>query len=204
MPRGGEDRGGVVDADDLVARRVTHQQRLVHASDAVEEALACDVVEELFGNDERPSGQRDRGRALRLDLVEAALEVVQHVRRRRRRADRDDGYSFRNLRRGRQHGGAAEAVPDQQRRRGQHLAHVVCGVDQVLHVGGKIGVGEFTLAAAKTGEVETQHGDPPRRQTLGDAGGGEDVLAAGKAVREQRQRARLRRRIEPGRQLVAG
>src|SRR5262245_5100403 len=44
---------------------------------------------------------------------------------------------------------------------------------------------------AEAGEVEAQHGDAERGQAFGDALGGVDVLAAGKAVRKQRVGARL-------------
>src|SRR5579859_7791520 len=57
--------------------------------------------------------------------------------------------------------------------------------DKVGYVGGEIGVGEFTFARAKAGEVESQRGDAVRGELLRDAARGEDVLAAGEAVGEQ-------------------
>ena len=57
---------------------------------------------------------------------------------------------------------------------------------------------------AQPGEIETQHGDAVDRQPLGDALGGEVVLAAGEAMREQRIGRRLaERQVEHGRQLLA-
>jgi hypothetical protein len=70
-------------------------------------------------------------------------------------------------------------------------AQFVRGRDPVGDIGGKAGVGKFTLARAKPGEVETQHGDAERGEPVGDALRGTDVLAAGKAVGKQRVGARL-------------
>ena len=65
-------------------------------------------------------------------------------------------------------------------------------------------VGEFALAAAEPGEIETQHGDAVHRQPLGDALGGEDILAASEAMREQRKGGRLaQRQVEHGGELLA-
>ena len=65
-------------------------------------------------------------------------------------------------------------------------------------------VGEFALAAAQPGEVEAQRGDAVHRQPLGDALGRQDVLAAGEAVREQREGGRLaQRQVERGGELFA-
>ncbi len=73
---------------------------------------------------------------------------------------------------------------------------LVRGRDQIGDVGGKGGVGKLALARAEPGEVEAQHGDAERGQALGDALGGVDVLAAGKAVGEQRVGARLPSRAD--------
>ncbi len=48
-------------------------------------------------------------------------------------------------------------------------------------------IGEFAFAAAQPGEIETQHADAVHGQPLGDALGRQDVLAAGEAMREQRE-----------------
>src|SRR3569623_1110087 len=47
-------------------------------------------------------------------------------------------------------------------------------------------VGEFALAVAEAGEIEPQHREAAPHQSVGDALGGKVVLAAGKAVGEQR------------------
>src|SRR3569623_2354114 len=47
-------------------------------------------------------------------------------------------------------------------------------------------VGEFALAVAEAGEIEPQHREAAPPQSVGDALGGKVVLAAGKAVGDQR------------------
>src|SRR5262249_56095878 len=86
---------------------------------------------------------------------------------------------------------AAAVWADEDAGRAGPAAKRVRGRDQIGDVGGKGGVGEFALARAEPGEVEAQHGDAERGQAVGDALGGPDVLAAGKAVRKQRVGARL-------------
>ena len=101
-------------------------------------------------------------------------------------------------------GGAAERVPDEERRRDQVLAQVVGGPDQVRHVGAERGVPEVPARLPQPGEVEAQDGDTVPGQAVGDAGGGEPVLAAGEAVREDGVCPRLAfRQVEPGRQRLA-
>ena len=65
-------------------------------------------------------------------------------------------------------------------------------------------VGEFALAFAQAGEVEAQRRDAVDRQALGDALCRAVVLAAGEAMREQREGIRLaERKIDQGRQSGA-
>jgi hypothetical protein len=109
-------------------------------------------------------------------------------------AGRGDGHHrarLRHLGRRREHGGAAEAVADEDRRRLRPAAQFVRGRDQIADVGGKRRVGKLAFARAEPGEVEAQHGDAERGEPFGHALGGVDVLAAGKAVRKQRVGARL-------------
>ncbi len=80
---------------------------------------------------------------------------------------------------------------------------MLSGEDQIRHIGGKVGVGELTLARAKAGEVEAQHRHAVLGQLLRDAARGEDVFAAGEAMGEQGIRARrLVRRVEARRELL--
>ncbi len=65
-------------------------------------------------------------------------------------------------------------------------------------------IGEFAFAGAEPGEIEAQHGDAAHRQPLGNALGGEVILAAGEAMREQRKGCRLaERQIERSGELLA-
>jgi hypothetical protein len=38
---------------------------------------------------------------------------------------------------------SAEAVPDDQVRRGQCVTHMICRSNQIFDIGGEVGVGEF-------------------------------------------------------------
>src|SRR5260221_1816584 len=78
------------------------------------------------------------------------------------------------------------------------------GSDEVGDIGGEVGIGELALARAEAGEVEAQRGDAVRGELLRDAARGEDVLAAGEAVREERVGGgRIVGRIEPRGELLA-
>ena len=83
---------------------------------------------------------------------------------------------------------------------------MIRGGDQIVDVRGERGVGEFALAGAEAGEVETQHGDAVQFQTFRNAARRLVVLAAGKAVREQRHRAHrpLRPVQQRGQRLALG
>ncbi len=199
-----ENMRGVVDADGVVGRRVEHQQRLAQGGEAFVEFLLGHVVEEFTPDAERPPGQRHFHFALLLDLVDVLLEQADDMRGIVGRGDGHHCACVGDPVGGRQHRGAAEAVADQDRRRAIDLAQVVGGGDEIVHVGRKMRVGEFAFAAAEPGEIEAQHGDAVDRQPLGDALGGEVVLAAGEAMREQRVGRRLaERQIERGGELLA-
>ena len=84
----------------------------------------------------------------------------------------DDRARLGDAVRGGEHRGAAEAVANQDRRRGQRFPQMIRGGDEIVHIGGERRVGELALAHAEPGEIETQHGnavelqplrDPPRR-----------------------------------------
>jgi len=85
-----------------------------------------------------------------------------------------------------QHGGATQAVADQQLRRSMFCPQEIGGGQQVVDIRRKIGGGKLALAGAQPREVEAQHGDAVLRQALRDAPRGQHVLAAGKTVGEQR------------------
>ena len=122
-----------------------------------------------------------------------------------RRRDGHDGARLGDMRRRCEHGGAAEAVADQDSRRTMNAAQVIGRRHQVGDVGGERRVGELAVARAEPGEVEAQHRDVARGQALGDALGRMHVLAAGKTMREQRKCDRLRRRaVEQRSKALAG
>ena len=77
-------------------------------------------------------------------------------------------------------------MTDQQRRRRIVGTKVISRGDQIANVRGEIGVGEFAVAMAETGEIEVQDRHAGLCQRPGDLRRGEDILGAGKAVREQR------------------
>ena len=121
-----------------------------------------------------------------------------------RRGDGDDRLGIRNLPGGGEDGRAAEAVADQDRGRFAGFAQMVGGAHQIGDVGGEGRIGKIAFAGAEAGEVEPQHRDALGRQRGRDALGGQHVLAAGEAMREQRvgQRPALGH-IERGGELMA-
>ena len=83
-------------------------------------------------------------------------------------------------------------------------AQMIGGGDQILDVRGEMRVGEFALAHPESGEIEAHHRDAGLGQPLGDALGGEVVLAAGEAMRKQRVGDGLaQRQVDQGRELLA-
>ena len=143
---------------------------------------------------ERP--QRNFRRSLLVDLRQIGGEVVRDVDRRGWCTDRDDARRFRHVRRRRKHRRPAQAVADQQRRRGVVLSQIVGCRDEILDIGREVGVRELTLAAAYPGEVEPQYGNAASCESFGNPRGRKDVLAAGEAMGEQRKARGFRRQIE--------
>ena len=91
--------------------------------------------------------------------------------------------------RGGEHRRAAEAMSDQDRWRGERAAQMVGGRDQIVDVRRKRRVGELAFTCAQAGEIEPQRRNAALLQPIGDVAGCPIVLAASKAVREQRDRA---------------
>lgn len=132
------------------------------------------------------------------------LEQADDVRRIVRRRDGHHRARFGDAVRRGKHGAAAEAVPDQDRRRGIFGPQMIGGGDQIVDIRGKMRVGEFAFAAAQAGEIEAQNRDAADRQPLGDPFCGEVVLAAGEAMREQRIGRRFaERQVEHRRKFFA-
>ena len=153
------------------------------------EILLGNVVEQRAANAERPALQRDLNLALRCNLGGAVAKQADDVRRIERRADRDHRARLRDAMRGGEHRGAAQTMTDQNRGRGERLAQMVGRGDQIVDVGRKGGVGKLAFAGAEPGEIEPQHGDAVKLQAVGDVACGPVVLAAGEAMRKQRDRA---------------
>jgi hypothetical protein len=186
-----KDAACVVDGDDLVGRRMEDEQRLAQIGDALHEFMFGEVVDESAADAKLPARQRGLDLALGGDFLEPILEQPGDVGRIAGRGDGHHRARLRHLGRRREHGGAAEAVADEDRGRLRPAAQFVRGRDQIADVGGKRRVGKLAFARAEPGEVEAQHGDAERGERFGHALGGVDVLAAGEAVRKQRVGARL-------------
>jgi len=179
-----ENAPGVVDADGLVERPVKDQQRLFHGPDLVLEGLAGNVFEELLLDREAASGQGHFRDAVLFDALQIAPEVVLHMVRIGRRPDGADALDTVHGAGRRQHGGATEAVADQDRRRLMVFAKPVCGGDQVVDVGTEVGVGELAVAMAEPREIKPEDADAVLDEAGGDPLGGKDVLRAGETVGE--------------------
>ena len=166
------------------------QQRLVQTRDVPGEILLRDVIEQLSANAERPAGERDLDLTLGGDLADTVAEQADDVRRIERRADRHHGARLGDAVSGGKHGGTAKTMPNQDRGRRQHLPKIIGGGDQIIDIRREGSVGELPFAGAKPGEIEPQHGDAVKLQALGDVACRSVLLAARKAMREQRNRAR--------------
>ncbi|HCQ8302589.1 hypothetical protein QAA66_025525 [Enterobacter asburiae] len=80
-----------------------------------------------------------------------------------------------------------QAVSDQQCRHADRALHPVHRRHNVRHAGRKATAPEVAFALAQTGEIKAQRGDALLSQRPADAGRGERVLSAGKAVGKHRQ-----------------
>ena len=145
-----------------------------------------DVVEEFALDGEGPARERNLRFALRADMVDMIAEQPGDMGGVGRRGDGDHGLGFRNLSGGGKDRGAPEAVADQDRGRFPCLAQMSGGADEIGDVGGEGRIGEIALARTKPGEIEAERGDALGRERDRDALGGQYILAAGEAMREQR------------------
>ena len=151
-----------------------------------------------------PPRQRDLHLAVHGDVGDLPLEQAGDVGGIGRRTDGDYGSRLGNAVSGGEHRGAAETVPDQNRRRREFLPQVIGGGDQIVDIRRERGIGELAFAGAEPGEIEAQHGDAVQGQPLGDAPRRAIVLAAGEAMGEQRHGAdRTVRPVEQRGELVA-
>jgi hypothetical protein len=166
-----------------------NKQRFMQVGDVRGEVLMCDVIEEGAAYMELPASECYLDFVLLTDRARAIDKQARDVPRIGWCVDRYHCARLGNTVRGGQHGRTAEAVADENRGCGECLAQVVrCG-DEILDVGGERGVGELAFAAAEASEIKTQHGYSVLFQAVGDAPCGSIVLAAGEAMRKQRDRA---------------
>ena len=122
--------------------RVHHKQRGAQPADPIRLGLIGDVLEELPADPEGASGQADLGLAGLLELLAALIEQVQQVQQVLSASGRPDGAHIGDVFGGREDGGAAEGVADQDRGGRVGVAQVISRVDQVGDVGREVGVGE--------------------------------------------------------------
>jgi hypothetical protein len=181
---------------------VAHQKRLLELCQTIKEVLPRDIVEELLGDGEGATRQRNLRYSLLIDLRQIGGEIMRDMGCRGWRTDRDDARRFRHVRRRGKHRRPAQAMADQQRRRGVILSQIIGCRDKILNVGREIGSSRSHLAAADPGEVEPQHCNTPSGKSIGDSRCRKGVLATGEAVREQRKRARLDRQIKTSRKIA--
>jgi len=145
VPCGKKDARGIVDPDHLVARGMQYKQRPAERADLVVEPPHLGVLDERAPNAERPAGQLDFGLAFGPDPIERTAELPEHVRHIGRRADRHDGLRLGNAFGRRQHGGSAERMADEYDGCLVVAPQVVGGADEILDVGGEVGIGEVAL-----------------------------------------------------------
>ena len=194
----------VVDADDVVDRRMEDQQGAPQMRDDVAELLRADVVEELLFDAKRTSDERNFRLALRFDAADIIAEIIGDMARIGRRTDGADGFDLIDLRGGCENRGTAKRMADQHFWCRQSLPHVVGGRDEITDVGGKVGICELAFACTEAGEIKSQHGNAVCRQAFGNPAGGEYVLGTCKAVREERISANVAlRQVQPCREHVA-
>jgi hypothetical protein len=129
--------------------------------------------------------------------------MVQHVSDIGWRADGDHGLGLGNAVRRSEHGSATQRMPDENCGSVKMGAQMVCSEHQVLYIGGEIGALKLSLGGSEPREVEPQHRNSERGQLGGNAAGRNDVLRAGKAMREQRVSADIAgRQVQTRGQLV--
>ncbi len=181
-----------------------HEQSGIEAPHAFALRLRGDVVEELAPHAERAAADLHGGLALLFDPFAVLGQQVRDMCRVGRRADRHDGLHFGDLVGCRDHRRAAEAVPDEQSGCGERPAKMIRCPDEVGDVGAERRVGELAVRLAEPREVEPEYRDVEVGQCPRDTRGGDDVLAAGEAVCEQRHRpGRAGGQVEPSGEVFA-
>ena len=189
MLGGLEDACGMVDSDHRVQRGVHDEEGSAERADAIGQPVSFSVLNEGAPDSELAAGKLYLRLARRADLIERAAEVREHMTDVGGRSDGDDRLRLGNGGCRGQHGSTPKRVADQDGRRGVIVAQVVGCADEILDVGGKVGIRELSLRRSKAGEIEAQHAEAVRRQGGGDTPRGQDVFGAGEAMREKHKRA---------------
>ena len=121
-----------------------------------------------------------------------------------RRFNCNHGAGIGNAVRGGEYGRATQAVADQDRRRSIGLSQMIGGGHEIVDVGREMRIGKLALAHAEAGEIEAQNAYAANGQPFGNPLGRQIVLAAGEAMRKQRESRRFaERKIDQGCQLLA-
>src|SRR5262249_34214158 len=173
---------GILHSDNIMSRRVKHQQRLAQVCEAIVDTLLCDVIEEFALDAEWPTGKSDFNLPMLADLVDVLLEQAGDVRRIAGCSNADDRACVRDSMRRSEYGGTAQAMADQDCRRAIGFSQIVGGANKIVEVGRKVSIGELPLAHPETGEIETQHANAAHCQPFGNALGREVIFAAREAV----------------------
>src|SRR4051794_33206632 len=79
MPRRCKNRRGILDADNLILRRVHHQQRLMQMSEVMLKGLALGILNQPLADREGATSERHGSDAVPFDVVELCLEMVEHM-----------------------------------------------------------------------------------------------------------------------------
>ena len=138
--------------------------------------------------------------AVPFSTIQVGREVMGDMRSRGWCTDRHHGSRVRHARCRGEHCRTAQAVADQQGWYSVVLAQVIRGRHKIPNVRREVRIGELTLTAADAGKVKAQDGNVASGQTPGNPRCSVDVLAAGEAMGEQGEGARLRRQVKTRRQ----
>ncbi len=166
--------------------------------------LPAQIFDKVAAQRETAPGDRHLRVAVARCRGELRLQRVQEMRGGKRGADDRDRSGVGDAGSGSKHRRTAEAVPDQERRRPAFGAQPCRRREDVRDVRAEPGIGEIAFAAAEAGKVEAQRGDAPRGEPGRDPARRQDVLAAGKTMREQRPGTRRAvGQVEPAAQPLA-
>lgn len=186
MSRRHEEPRGIVDAHDLVARRVEDKQRLLQMANALGQHMALHIVQKLPFDGELAPGKRDPGTPFLPDRGEIRREVLHHMFRVRRCANCRDRNGLGNIMGRRQDRRPAQRMAYEDPRCLVVRAQEVRCLHEIRDVGREIGRCEVTARPAQAREIEPQHRDARPGQSLGDAPCRRHILGAGETMGKER------------------